>query len=227
MDKELKRKLQLIEDRIVRINDRESRKIQFQLNTYSMILGAIIALSIALVVEFIKSILPTKFSTFIGLTIYACLLIGIIFWARTKELMDIGDFEFTGNLNVKKHKDIFIKEVEQIVSTKNKSLKEKLRPSFKGFNVTKYWYNTFRCVYKDKLEYILKNTDKLDAILINYSSDSNSKSSQIFLDFKNEQFVVSLDDQHFSTNDALKIVNELKKLKYDFFTMNKSKIRGF
>lgn len=228
MDKDLKRKLQLIEDRISQINSRESRKIQYKINTYSMMLGAILALSVALIVESVKILIPSSLSTFIGLTIYVCLILGIFFWAKSKELMDIGDFEIEGNLNIKDDaRSKFINTLENIISTQNKSLKKKIRPSLKGMNILGYWYNTLRCDFNDKVKYILTKSHLINNILINYTSNENSKISQIFLDFKSGKFIISLDERHFSYTDANCIISKLKKLNYDFFDQNKSKIRGF
>ena len=154
MNDELDRKIQLIEEKISKINDRESRKIQFKLSTYSMVLGAIIALSVALIVECIKLLIPNQLSTFIGLTIYVCLIVAIIIFTKSKELMDIGDFEFTGNLDIQKKRAVFFEKIESIVSNKNNSLTKNISHVFKGFTVFGYWYHTsFNCDYNDKIPF--------------------------------------------------------------------------
>lgn len=232
MEDEFKRKLQLIEDRIVQINDRESRQTQYRLSTYSTVLGAIIALLILLIIEFVKLTLSgEQFVNFIFLSIYVCFFIGAIIWVKSRELMDIGDFEFSGNLDLEDNeKSSFLKDIEILISTKNKSLKKKIHPSFKGLNILGYWYSTsINCDFNDKFNNISGKTHLLNNVTINYYLEISKNRSQIFLDFKKKEFVTSLSDKHFATKDAKEILDKLRDMrdKYNFLKDEESNIRGF
>lgn len=229
----IEEKLDNVEERITKLNDRDSRKKQFKLQIYSMVLGAIIALSIPFVMEFLKLFLEgEKIMFFIGISMYVSIYVFLIIWAKSKQLMDIGDFIIEGNINIiaLKKKKSFIKKILKIVNDENNTLECKLHPRFTGLNYLWYLRHNLRENFDRKLNYCLgeiKSVKELEIFLSNRGKKLSSF-SQITLNFENKTLIIELYDKHFSTKNAKNILSKIKNLKneYNFFK-EKFNTRGF
>ena len=226
-------KLDKIEERIIKLDDRDSRKRQFRLHTYSMVMGAMIAFSIPLILDIIKSHLSNdRYSVFITAIFYLIVIVFFIVWAKSKQLLDIGDFVFTGNMDVPSNdRKKFVQQIFAAVKDNNPTLTISIVPLFTGLNKFNYHWNTFKENFDQKLVYCIKNIDKLKTLEIDFSTPDKKSSyiSDIVFNFERKRLTIELYDKHFSTKMSKKVLDDLGKLKtkYSFFKKEDCNIRGF
>jgi hypothetical protein len=204
--------LDSIEDRMIRMGNRESREIQYNIILYSSTMGAIIGASLSLLTELIKMLFPQQYEGFIIFAIYGFTILFAIILAKSKDILELGDYELRGTMEIKEKQKIkFLEDLDLAISSENVSLEKRIKPSFYGLSKLGYWYHAglnTNLIHKKK--YLSANLSQLRSISLLYHLENERGYSEIYLDFERKKFIVSLSENHFTYRQAKAILPRIK-----------------